>query len=1306
MASQIRWQKPVRWVALFLVGLFSQVLLLSIPGCLMAQPSPPSNCGELVAPLTTEEETYARAAWQYFVTNYQPATGFTNAAGDYPSGTLWDMGNYLMALNSARWLNLIDQSEFDAKLNQFLNGLVNLKLFEETLPNKVYNTATSEIVDYGNNPIERGIGWSALDLGRMLAAFHVVRTCHPQYSDWLSGIVSSWNVDRSLQEGQLYGATVTPEQQTLLVQEGRLGYEEYAARGYQLWGFDASKALDMQPMQFVEIEGIQIPVDVRDYRNSGANNYVVSESYILDGIEFGLEGNFADYASRVLEVQKRRYESTGHLTAVSEDNIDQAPYFLYNTVYANGVPWAVITDTNQLHPQLRTLSTKAAFGWRYLYPTNAYAQKIFEPVKNLYNAEKGGYYAGIYEETGKTNEILTGNTNGLILEILYYKARGNRPLIESAAAASTASIAPIPAVDSEPSPCSEPEQPLSSAEQEYARAAWQYFATNVQDTGLVNDRSDMRGVTAWGMGDYGMALHAARSLNLISAEQFDQQVRQFVASLQALPLYAQELPNRAYNPLSLQATDYGGNPSGGTGWSSLDIGRLLTALHTLKTCHPAYAQTIDDVVLNWSYLRIVREGQLFSAKVVPMAQGRSRLQITPETRLGYEEYAARALQLWGFDANQSAVGGDYQTTEVEGNVVPVQRSRATRVSGTSQYTVVDPFIVYGLEFGFDPQMRSFMQSILQAETARHQRTGLLTTSSTTLNSQAPYVAHNTLVGQGQPWAVLDSNETVISGDRTVSSAVAFAYHALFPNDAYSQQLWQAAVNSYNPVAGYYEGLNERTGEPVMAFSSSTNSLILESLLYATSSSNPVVHVSQNPQSSWWRTIEQGDSGQGLPRSTAPQVQFTTDSSGSYWSSQSIPVAEAPVREAAAPPIASTAPAPAHSRPLAAIPASVATPSLSESDHIAAQRAWNYFQRNWNQQTGFVNAVDQMNWTTLWDQGSAILGMHAAHQLGLLPEAEFQDWISQLLQTLETLPLPSTGLPNKAYSTTTAEMRQLDNTPDPNGTSGWSVLDTARLLSALHVLQSQYPEHHDRIAKVVDRWNLERLVKAGWLNGGISSHAGIQEVQEGRLGYEQYAAESLRLWGITAEQALNHPPTTSVQVEGVTLAVDQRDFANSGASNYLTSDPYLLWGLELGWSEAAQAQANALLQVQAKRFERTNILTAVNEDSIDRPPYFLYYSVYANGQFWNPTSAHGDSYPEFRFLSTKAAFGWGALMPDHAYAKTLRDTVQNLADVNRGYLSGRYEDEQLGVNRSIDINTNAIVLESLLYQARGRLPLVS
>lgn len=388
-------------------------------------------CGKIPAPLTAEEQTYAKVAWQYFLNNRQPDTGLVNAADNYPSGTLWDQGNYLTALNAALWLDLIDQAEFDKQLISFLEGLVNLPLFEDTLPHKVYNSATGRIVDYGNNPSERGLGWSALDIGRMLAALDIARTCHPQYAEAIESVVDSWDLEASIKQGELYGTTVDEDGITQEVQEGRLGYEEYAARGYELWGYSVPKAINLEPMTKVKLEGVTIPVDSRDFATTNANNYVVSESYILDGIEFGLPTDLENYAKQLLAAQENRFERTGKLTAVSEDNIDQAPHFLYNTAYANGEDWAVITDKNEAYPELRTLSTKAAFGWRYLFPENTYAQKVFDVAKTLQDPDGKGFYAGQYESNKQPNTILTGNTNGLILEILYYKARGNQPVIKS-----------------------------------------------------------------------------------------------------------------------------------------------------------------------------------------------------------------------------------------------------------------------------------------------------------------------------------------------------------------------------------------------------------------------------------------------------------------------------------------------------------------------------------------------------------------------------------------------------------------------------------------------------------------------------------------------------------------------------------------------------------------------------------------------------------------------------------------------------------------------------------------------------------
>ncbi|BAZ09338.1 hypothetical protein NIES4071_11460 [Calothrix sp. NIES-4071] len=286
------------------------------------------------------------------------------------------------------------------------------------------------------------------------------------------------------------------------------------------------------------------------------------------------------------------------------------------------------------------------------------------------------------------------------------------------------------------------------------------------------------------------------------------------------------------------------------------------------------------------------------------------------------------------------------------------------------------------------------------------------------------------------------------------------------------------------------------------------------------------------------------------------------------------------------------------------------------------------------------------------------------------------------------------------------MRRLNNTPDVKGVSGWSALDMSRFLLALHILRSHYPEYTQRVEGIVKKWDIAKLVKDGWLDGGHNIGGNILRLQEGRFGYEQYAANILKLWNIEATQALHNPPVKTIKLDGVSFQVDKRNLKNSGASNYLTADPYLLRGLELGLPETIKPQVNNLLEIQMQRYNRTGILTAVNEDSINRYPYFLYYSVIANDKAWTPITSTGKAYPHLRFISTKACFAWNALKPEHPYTKKLRSSVENSISKNRGYYAGKYENPKLGNNTAVDINTNAIILESLLYTARNQKPLVS
>jgi len=191
----------------------------------------------------------------------------------------------------------------------------------------------------------------------------------------------------------------------------------------KLWGLDVSKALDVSSqVAFVDLYGQGVPYDKREFSNSEANNYVLSEPFILDGIETGFQSLPKAYADRVLAAQESRYQATKQLTALTEDNLDRAPYFVYNTIFVNGQAWATITDERKLSNDLRFLSAKAAIGWHVLY-NSTYTQKLFDFVTNNLKIDLG-WYNGYYEALGEPNKSLTANNNGVILESFLYKKVG------------------------------------------------------------------------------------------------------------------------------------------------------------------------------------------------------------------------------------------------------------------------------------------------------------------------------------------------------------------------------------------------------------------------------------------------------------------------------------------------------------------------------------------------------------------------------------------------------------------------------------------------------------------------------------------------------------------------------------------------------------------------------------------------------------------------------------------------------------------------------------------------------------------
>ena len=381
----------------------------------------PLQAAEPVA-LSSADIEAAEIAWDYFENNTRQETGLVDSAAQYPSTTLWDQAGYVFALIAAKRLDIIDELEFRNRIDPLLVSLAELQLFDDALPNKVYNTLNLQMTDYGNQEKAEGIGFSALDLGRLLMALRILEIEAPEYGQDIRKIVDRWSPATMTKNGELVGISVLDEG-PLIGQEGRIGYEQYAARAAALWGFDVSQAISARRIiDWHDIYGVTIPTDLRLASVFKSITPTLSEPYILEGIELGFNYESQLLASRVYLAQEARFQATSIPTMVSEDHISQAPHFLYSSVFSNGDDWAVITETGERHDDLRTLSTKAVFGWDALFATE-YTAMLRQEIEDL-GKPNVGWFAGRYEATGEANDILTLNTNAVILEAIHYRAFG------------------------------------------------------------------------------------------------------------------------------------------------------------------------------------------------------------------------------------------------------------------------------------------------------------------------------------------------------------------------------------------------------------------------------------------------------------------------------------------------------------------------------------------------------------------------------------------------------------------------------------------------------------------------------------------------------------------------------------------------------------------------------------------------------------------------------------------------------------------------------------------------------------------
>ncbi|MBB3713806.1 hypothetical protein FHS00_003413 [Limimaricola variabilis] len=358
----------------------------------------------------------------------------------------------------------------------------------------------------------------------------------------------------------------------------------------------------------------------------------------------------------------------------------------------------------------------------------------------------------------------------------------------------------------------------------------------------------------------------------------------------------------------------------------------------------------------------------------------------------------------------------------------------------------------------------------------------------------------------------------------------------------------------------------------------------------------------------------------------------------------------------------------------------------------ARCAWRYFSTWTNPVTGLCPATVYNGKggrrlheaVTMWDVGSHINALIAAHDLGLIADAEFQARSARIMPQIVGRRYNGRLLPQGWIRTDRPRW----------GTRDFDACDAGRLLAALYALEN-HPAAKARPSDIVHAYDLDAVIHAGE----------IQNVTDGmfhssyRSHCAHYAAHAFRIWGFDARSPYEVMRGRSSS-DGQMALIEA-----SGLIGPLGAEPLLLEAVELGMSPESVYLADLLFAAQLEEYEETGRLKCVSECPIDREPWFLYSGLQldAEGRRWATDTVNGHARHRSQafadanaVISSKAAYLWAAWRP-HPYTERVLDHVRARARQQVGFSPGIYEADDRAMPNYSDLNTNAIILQAIAYR---------
>jgi hypothetical protein len=389
-------------------------------------------------------------------------------------------------------------------------------------------------------------------------------------------------------------------------------------------------------------------------------------------------------------------------------------------------------------------------------------------------------------------------------------------------------------------------------------------------------------------------------------------------------------------------------------------------------------------------------------------------------------------------------------------------------------------------------------------------------------------------------------------------------------------------------------------------------------------------------------------------------------------------------------------------------------SIADKEYKWAKIAWLYFENNYNEKTGLVNTSDGYSISSLWTIGDNIIATICAYELKLITEFDFDKRISNQLSFLNSAGLLNKNLFNKYYNTLTGDKVNISN---KTSDEGWSGNDIARMLIALKILNSKYPQYREYSDKAVIRLNFSELVDSmGYFYSGIKSGKEFNKFIESNLGTKEYLARGYQAYGINTKASSYFLEYEKEKIYDVLIYSDGREFRKNQyfSNNYIVSLPFILDYIEFGWKDYSSTenidymeidsnyskQGKNISYLQEKRYKVDKILTARTNHRAQTPPFHLIDAVFANGFAWNTIDNNNKYYKNKSLVSVAASAGLWVILNDE-YTETLINSLKYCFDPLSGWYEGRSENSGY-YEKVITASTNATVLEAIYYKFFGNL----